>query len=76
MEFLSFFWSKHLKFVPAGPFLLVLYMKCLSECHDSKKTPLPSQIPVLNSCYTPVLNDLFTGYSTKLLIHKFFGTAL
>ena len=47
-------------------------MKCLSECPNSKKTPLPSQIPG----YTPVLNDLCTGYSTKISIHKFIGTAV
>ena len=47
-------------------------MKGLSECPNSKKTPLPSPIPG----YTPVLNGLSTGYSTQKLIHGFFGTAL
>ena len=47
-------------------------MKCLSECPNSKKTPLPSQIPG----YMPVLNGSSTGYSTKKSIHKFFGKAL
>ena len=47
-------------------------MKCLSECPNSKKTPLLSQIPG----YTPVLNGLSTGDSAKKSIHKFFGTAL
>ena len=47
-------------------------MQRLSECPNSKKTRLPSQIPG----YTPVLNGLSAGYSTKKLIHKFFGAAL
>ena len=47
-------------------------MKRLSECPNSKKTSLPSQIPG----YMPVLNGLSTGYSTKKSINKFFGTAL
>ena len=47
-------------------------MKCLSECPNSKKTPLPSQIPG----YTLLLNGLCMGYSTKISIHKFFGTAV
>ena len=47
-------------------------MKCLSECPNSKKTPLSSQIPG----YTPVQNGLCTGYSTKISIHKFFGRAV
>ena len=47
-------------------------MKRLSEFPNSKEIPLSSQIPG----YTPVLNALSTGSSTKKSIHKFFGTAL
>ena len=47
-------------------------MKRLSECSNSKETPLSSQI----HGYKPVLNGLFTGYSTEKSIHKLFGTAL
>ena len=45
MQFLSFCRSKHPKFFPAGPFFLVLELECLLKCPNSKKTPLPSQIP-------------------------------
>ena len=62
MQFLSYSTSKYPKLLPAGPFFLVLYVKCLSECPNSKKTPLPTQIPG----YTPM----------KKSIYKFFGRAL
>ena len=72
MQFLSFSKSKYPKFFPAGSLFLALQLKYLSECPNSEKTSLPSQIPG----YTPVLNGLSTGYCTKKSIHKFFGTAL
>ena len=53
-------------------FFLVLLMKYISECLNSKKTPLSSQI----LGYTPVLNGSSTGYSAKISILKVFGTAL
>ena len=46
-------------------------MKRLSECPNSKKTPLPSQIPG----YAPVLNGLLR-VTLQNSIHEFFGTAL
>ena len=46
MQFLSFSRRKYPKFLPAGPFFLVLSLKCLSECPNSKKTLLPSQFLV------------------------------
>ena len=66
MQFLIFFKSKYSKFFPAGSFFLALQLKYLSECPNSEKTPLPSQIPG----YTPVLNGLSKGYCTKKSIHK------
>ena len=70
MQFLSFSRSKYPNFFL--PFFLVLQLNCLSECPNSKKTPYPSQIPG----YTLILNGLSKGYSSKKLIHKFFGAAL
>ena len=44
MQFLSFSRRKNPKFFPVWPFVLEFLMKCLSKCHNSKKTPLPWQI--------------------------------
>ena len=51
MQFLTFSRTKNPKSFPGQPFVLVLLMKSLSKCHNSKKSPLPWQIPG----YTPVL---------------------
>ena len=72
VQFLSFSRKNIRNFSLQGLFFLVLQLKCLSECSNSKKTPLLSQIPG----HMPVVNGFSTGYSTKKMIHKFFGTAL
>ena len=47
MQFLSFCRSKYPKFFPAGPYFscVGVEMFIISKCTNSKKTPLPSQMP-------------------------------
>ena len=33
------------KFFPAGPFIRMLHIKCLTKCPYFQKPPLPSKIP-------------------------------
>ena len=44
----------------------------MSECPNSKKTPLPRQVPG----YAPVLNDLSADCTRKESIYRFFGRTL
>ena len=51
MQFLGFSSRKNPKFFPVSSFVIEFLMKCLSKCHNSKKTPLLWQI----LGYAPVL---------------------
>ena len=54
MQFVSLLSRKNPKFFPVWPFDLQFLMKCFSECHNSKKAPLP-KFPVMHLYYNDLL---------------------
>ena len=63
--------KKHI-FLPVGLFLHVLWMKCLSTCPDSEKTPLPWNIPG----YAPVLELFYLHFGETFWLKTFTSSIL